>query len=328
MSTKKQAAFIGEAEGHFSTVYTAEVRKQLKELTAFREKIIRKDELGKADFSNIEFLFSTWGMPVLTEEEWQKYFPSLKVLFYGAGATDRFARPLFARGVHVISAWKANAVPVAEFTVSQIILGLKNYYQLARTGRSLAAWPGRYKGKGAYGATVALLGSGGAVAQCVSSMLKQYRLNVLPIPSPVWERTMSFEEAFKISDVVSNHLPDRDDNVHCITGAMLESMPEHGVFINTGRGRQVNEKEMIEVLKRRPDLTVLLDVQFPEPPEADSELYTLPNVFLSPHIAGSLGDEVGRMGEFMLDELQRFLKSEPFLYEVNESMLLTSQSSK
>lgn len=80
------------------------------------------------------------------------------------------------------------------------------------------------------------------------------------------------------------------------------------------------------MLKRRPDLTVLLDVQYPEPPQEDSELYTLPNVFLTPHIAGSLGDEVHRMGEFMADELERFLQGDALMYEVCEAMLLTSQT--
>lgn len=55
-------------------------------------------------------------------------------------------------------------------------------------------------------------------------------------------------------------------------------------------------------------------------------LGTLPNVFLTPHIAGSLGDEVHRMGEFMADELERFLRGDALMYEVCEAMLLTSQT--
>ena len=103
-------------------------------------------------------------------------------------------------------------------------------------------------------------------------------------------------------------------------------MPENGVFINTGRGRQINEAEFCEVLKARPDLTALLDVTWPEPPAEDSPLYRLPNVFLSPHIAGSLNDEWIRMADYMVAEFERYLAGEPFQHEVNESMLITSKA--
>lgn len=69
-------------------------------------------------------------------------------------------------------------------------------------------------------------------------------------------------------------------------------MRQGATFINTGRGAQVDEAGLIEVFKRRPDLTALLDITCPEPPEDGSELYTLPNIHLSSHIAGSKNDEV------------------------------------
>ena len=83
---------------------------------------------------------------------------------------------------------------------------------------------------------------------------------------------------------------------------------------------------MIEVLEERDDLTALLDVVYPEPPVAGSKLYTLPNVRLSPHIAGSMNDEVHRMSDYMICEYKRFASGEPCLYEVSESMLLTSKA--
>ena len=80
---------------------------------------------------------------------------------------------------------------------------------------------------------------------------------------------------------------------------------------------------MIEVLKERPDLTVVLDVTNPEPPVAGSPLYELPNCVLTPHIAGSAGDEVHRMSEWMADEFELFLQGKPCRYEVTEEMLKT-----
>jgi phosphoglycerate dehydrogenase-like enzyme len=83
------------------------------------------------------------------------------------------------------------------------------------------------------------------------------------------------------------------------------------------------EDDLVRVLKERPDLTALLDVTYPEPPVTDHPFYTLPNCLLTPHIAGSAGDEVARMGEYMLAECQAYLKGEPCNYEVSAKMLET-----
>jgi phosphoglycerate dehydrogenase-like enzyme len=76
---------------------------------------------------------------------------------------------------------------------------------------------------------------------------------------------------------------------------------------------------MIDVLQQRPDLCAVLDVTYPEPPAPDSPLYTLPNVVLTPHIAGSVGAECQRMGRAMVDELARFVRGEPLHWSVSHT---------
>ena len=98
-------------------------------------------------------------------------------------------------------------------------------------------------------------------------------------------------------------------------------MRKGATFINTGRGAQVDEVGMIEVLKTRTDLTALLDVQHPEPPLSGSELYTLPNVHLTSHIAGSTNDEVHRMVDFMIEDFLRWQNGEELKYAVNPDEL-------
>jgi len=78
----------------------------------------------------------------------------------------------------------------------------------------------------------------------------------------------------------------------------------------------VREQEMIDVLQQRPDLLAVLDVTYPEPPVAGSPLYTLPNVILTPHIAGSLDAECQRMGQLVVDELRRYLAGEPLQWAI------------
>ena len=100
-------------------------------------------------------------------------------------------------------------------------------------------------------------------------------------------------------------------------------MQDHTTFINTGRGATVVEADLLAELQQRPTLTALLDVTLPEPPEPGSPFYTLPNVYLTSHIAGSLNDEVVRMADYMIDEFQRYEKGEPLMHEVTPDILDT-----
>jgi phosphoglycerate dehydrogenase-like enzyme len=97
------------------------------------------------------------------------------------------------------------------------------------------------------------------------------------------------------------------------------AMKVDATFINSGRGQVVDEPGFISVLSRRPDLTAILDVTHPEPPAPDSPFYTLPNVVLTPHIAGSMGRECRRMGRMMSEELALYLADKPMLYEINST---------
>ena len=106
-----------------------------------------------------------------------------------------------------------------------------------------------------------------------------------------------------------------------ITGALISSMKPGATLINTSRGAVIAEDEMIEVLRCRPDLSAVLDVTFPEPPAGDSPLRWLPNVVLTPHIAGSMQGECARMGSWMADELRRYVGGMPLRYRVKQAML-------
>ena len=324
MAKKIKAAIFTTNPSQIYRVYGEERLKKLAEETDLLPEFVTPENFNSMPVDTIEVGFSTWGMIAFTEEQLDK-MPNFKALFYAAGATDAFCRPLLARNIAVISAWLANARPVAEYTLAHILLGMKNFLavsnDLRQQGR--AAWHRQNVGPGSYGKTVTLIGAG-AIASRVEELLKNFDLNVVVVPSRKERRTISLEEAFASSQVVSNHLPDRDDNVGVLNKALFESMPPHAVFINTGRGRQVNEKDLAEVLQDRPDLTAILDVTWPEPPEEDSPLYKLPNVWLTPHIAGSLNDEVRRMADYAIEDFHNYAEGKPFRYQVSESMLLTS----
>lgn len=134
---------------------------------------------------------------------------------------------------------------------------------------------------------------------------------------------VTLEELFRDCQVISNHVPNIPETVGMINYAHFSLVKGNGVFINTGRDAQVVEDDLIRALKEKPEWTAVLDVTHPEPPKEDSELYTMENVFLTPHVAGSAGDECFRMGEYMIEEAKRYLNDEVLLYEVTLKMLET-----
>jgi phosphoglycerate dehydrogenase-like enzyme len=131
------------------------------------------------------------------------------------------------------------------------------------------------------------------------------------------------EALFTRSDVVSIHTPWLKETEGLITSDLLSSLKPGATFINTSRGAVVDEHGLLQVARQRPDLTFLLDVTHPEPPPSDSPIYDLPNIILTPHIAGSAGGEVARMGEWMAEEFDRYRQGLPLRHEVTRGMLAT-----
>jgi phosphoglycerate dehydrogenase-like enzyme len=97
---------------------------------------------------------------------------------------------------------------------------------------------------------------------------------------------------------------------------MLSLLRENATLINTGRGPTIDEEALVQVLGARRDLTALLDVTHPEPPGSDSPLMSLPNIHISSHIAGSIGDEVRRMADLVIEEFDRYVAGQPLQHQV------------
>ncbi|UDQ98242.1 NAD(P)-dependent oxidoreductase [Lentisphaerota bacterium WC36G] len=321
---KKVAFFNNDAKINLPKVFGDKGVAKIHELCDVYDEVVSNDNFAEHidKIQDVEVIFSTWGMPVFAQEEADR-LPNLKLILYAAGATRDFRFPFVNNGVTVCSATAANAIPVAEYCVSQIVLAATGFFKNiidCRDSRKMHSHTAHI-GRGCYGARVALLGNG-TISQLVHGMLeKDYCLDVVVIPSRPEQRTMSLEEAFATSYVVSNHFPDRDDNVHVFNKELFESIPENGTFINTGRGRQVNEDDLIEVCKKRQDLIALLDVQHPEPPVEGSELYSLDNIYLTSHIAGSKNDETCRMADYMIEEFIRWENGEELKYVVAPDQL-------
>ena len=313
-------------------IYLCDNEKNIRDVYCVSDKVYTKSDVLNCPelFKDTEYIFSTWGMPVFSEEEIKEYFVSLKAVFYGAGTVQFFARPFLNLGIKVFSAWAANAVPVAEYTVSQIVLANKGFFATMRFTDLFKATSTYKKYPGNYNVKIGIIGAG-MIGKLVINMLKSYKVQVLVFdPFLPDEKALelgvekvSLDIIFKECQVVSNHLANNEQTRGMLCGKHFESMLPFSTFINTGRGAQVVEEDLIRTLKSRPDITALLDVTYPEPPASDSELYTLKNCILTPHIAGSSNNEVRRMGKYMEEEYESLVNNKPCKYEVSLEMLKT-----
>ncbi|MCK4601120.1 MAG: hydroxyacid dehydrogenase [Phycisphaerae bacterium] len=270
-----------------------------------------------------DVIFSGWGGPVM-DKDFLDAAPNLKAVFYGAGSIKKIATEVFwKRGILITSAYAANAVPVAEYTLSQILFCLKRGWHYALAIERQGKYPPKVSAPGAYQSTIGIV-SLGAIGRLVCRLLQPFDLKVIafdPHAAPKLARDLKvelrdLEEVFRQADVVSLHSPQLKETEGMITGDHFSSMKENASFINTARGAIVREDEMIAVLRQRPDLTAILDVTCPEPPQEGSPLYKLPNVVLTPHIAGAMGGECRRMGKYMLAELQCWLEGKPLRWTI------------
>ena len=235
-------------------------------------------------------------------------------------------------GISVHSAWRANGIPVAEVTVSEILLANKGFFH--RRVRNRSEWDNRdpeYRYPGNYGTKVGILGAG-MIGSRVIELLRPYDFELLvydPFLSDeraaaLGVKKASLEELFETCHVISNHIANLPETKGIISRDLLSRMQENAVFINTGRAAQVDMDALIDEMKAHPNRLALLDVTDPEePPRAESELYTIDNIFLTPHIAGSIGYETHRMADFMYEEYKKVSAGEKPVHTVTLKMLDT-----
>lgn len=328
-----RAAFFGDAGwggDSIAQVYGPRLEEVRARAEVFPTRITRDNiEAHLPALRDLEAIFSTWGMFALSPAQLDA-LPRLKAVFYAAGSVRHFAAPLLERDIAVISAWAANAVPVAEWTLAQILLSNKGFWRNAREYGGAAPSPNAFRGRGNYGAAISILGAG-QIGRRVIELLRPFRLQILVFDpflsaqaaAQLGAEKVTLEEAFARGAVVSNHLANLPATQKMLRGAHFASMPPDATFINTGRGQTVHETEMAQVLRARPDLFALLDVTDPEPCPPDSPLRALPNVLLSAHLAGSIGDEVVRMADTVLEEFDLWRSGQPLRYAVTPQLLET-----
>ena len=280
----------------------------------------RDDELAQ-----VEVLLTGWGSPAVDADALSR-MPRLRALVHTAG-TVRFVATdaLWEReDVLVTSATEANAVPVAEYALAQILLAGKRtlaqqarYRRERRPGHAADADPGI----GNYGGVVGLIGAS-RIGTLVAEHLRRFDLEVLitdPFASAdeiaaLGAGKVEPEDLYARADVVSLHAPDVPSTRGMVTRELLALMRDGTTFLNTARPALVDIDALRdEVLSGR--LSAVLDVH--DDLADDDPLWEAENALLTPHLAGSQGNELHRMGEAALEEVRRLAAGEPPRFPVD-----------
>ena len=305
----EEYAEVGEVAGHLTEFDSASARRIL---------------------DRVEVLITGWGAPRL-DAALLDAAPRLEAVLHAAGTVKPYLDgAVLERGVRVSSAAAANAVPVAEYAVAMIVLAGKRVLPIARRYRELqedfdieAAFPGM----GNYGQRIGIIGAS-KIGRLVIDMLAAYTYEVV-VYDPYLSDTeaaelgvasVSLDELLRTSDVVSVHAPSLPSTRDLVDARGIGLLRPGATLLNTARGELVDQ----EALTRRVvagEIFAILDVTVPWVLATDHPLYTSEHALLTPHIAGSLGAELGRLSAAMLEELRRIARGQPLRHEIEPDLL-------
>lgn len=329
----RKAAFFYDYPARDGDVFGRGRRERIAQLVQLYPHVVSARTFAEhaSQLREVQVIFATWGMPRLSQEQLAA-LPALEAVFYAAGNVKAFAEPLLQRDIVLVSGWAINAIATTQLALSQVLLTCRGYFravQRYRESRNLRHAKDFYR-SGAQGETIGVIGMGW-IGRGLTRELQALGFQVLasdPYLTPERAAELGVEkvtlpELFRRSYIVSNHVPDLPSTRGILDRALFGSMRDGATFINTGRGAQVVEADLAEVLRARPDLTALLDVTDPEPPARDSDLWSLPNVVISPHIGGTIGDEVTRLADVAIEEYLAWDAGRPLRYQVTREVFAT-----
>ncbi|MEU2540732.1 hydroxyacid dehydrogenase [Streptomyces iakyrus] len=331
MSQRPQALFAMAAE-NVPQVFPPEVLARLRTSVDIEPGLVAEDFADPrvlGTLARAEILVTGWGCPRLDETVLDAA-PRLRAVLHSAGSVKSFAtHALRERGIAVSSAAVANALPVAEYTLAMILLAGKDVLAARdrmRTTRASAGW-GVIPGIGNYGRRVGVIGAS-RIGRRVLDLLRPFDLRPVLSDPYVDERRaaalgvplLPLDELLRTSGIVTVHAPETPETHRMIGRRELALMPDGAVLINTARGALVDHDALVAEL-RTGRLSAILDVTDPEPLPADSPLYDLPGAFVTPHLAGSQGNELARLGLAVAEEAERLLAGEEPAHAVDWAAL-------
>ena len=265
--------------------------------------------------------------------------PRLKLI--GELEGDRFAQRIdveaaLASGVRAVDTTHGSSYPVSEWALGMMLIGLRNAGAHFRRLIADEQWgtPEQRDSTTEFaqneeltGKTVGLIGAG-YIARRLIELLKPFDVKLLvhdPYVQPELASSLGFtltslDAVLSKTDVIVCLAPLTPSTRGMLGPNEINSMKPGSVFVNVSRGPIVDSDALIERLEIG-DITACLDVFDPEPVPVGSRIRQLPNVFLSPHIAGTTERSRTRFFEEMVSELERHFPGHETLHNLTPRVL-------
>lgn len=313
---------------HLQELFPPEVMRRLRQLVDVDPSLVAErfdDPRILSALASAEILITGWGCPPIDQGALVAA-PKLQAVMHAAGSVkSHVTSACWDRGLLVSTAAHANGIPVAEYTLAAIlfggkdVFGLRERYRADRTFTLAAVVPD----VGNFRRRIGIIGAS-RIGRQVIGLLRHFELDVY-LADPYVDaasamelgvRLLSLDALLSTCDTVSVHAPSTADTWRMLGRAQLALMRDGAVLINTARGELIDTDALIAELSTG-RIGAVLDVTDPEPLPPDSPLFDLPNVFLTPHVAGSHGNEVERLGRSAVGEVERFLSGQPLAHQVH-----------
>jgi (S)-sulfolactate dehydrogenase len=245
--------------------------------------------------------------------------PRLKVVGRVGVGVERIDWPACtARGVEVCPAYGANAITVAEYTIAALLLAWRGAFLTSHRVID-GDWPRQEMiGHDLAGKTLGLIGFGN-IGRAVAKRARAFEMTVIASDpyvapeEPAWAelevRPVTLDTVLHESDAVSLHAPLTEETRHIIDEAAIAAMKPGALLINTSRGGTVDEAAMIEALRAGQLGGAAVDVFEGEPldAEAGAAFADVPNLILTPHIAGLTEESNQRVSAVTAANVRRVL---------------------
>lgn len=222
------------------------------------------------------------------------------------------------RGVQVIPATGANSRAVAEYVIGTAMMLLRGGYQSSAQVVE-GKWPRNAlsSGRETGGKVLGLIGFGG-IGQLTASLARGLGMNVIAFDpaiandAPVWQATgvqpRSLDALLAEADVVSLHVPLVDGTRNLLNADRLARMKAGAILVNTARGGIVDEAALAESLRSGHLGAAAIDVFDKEPLPAENAFHGVPNVVLTPHIAGVTLESNTRVSDMIAERVEAALQ--------------------
>lgn len=245
--------------------------------------------------------------------------PQLKIIArYGVGYDNVNLADASAHHVIVTNAPGANATAVAETAIMHMLMAGRYFYQQNQSINDNAmTMP---MGQEVSHKTVGIIGFG-AIGQRVDALLTGFDVDVLAYARHEKEvkngRMATLDEIYEQSDFIVLALPATPETMNLIDAKVFDKMKDSAVLVNIARGAVVDEQALIGALKSGKIAGAGLDVVTNEPVTPDNELLSLPNVFVTPHVAASSREAFDSVGLVTAQEVVRVLNGQEAKFQVN-----------